>query len=202
MQYLLSETIGTRLPQPFFVMKTKKLKFLFITITMAFAAIFLYNGFKKVSKSENIHTKGNLGIKDSTLNLSKNSTPRRDSIVAFALNFLGKPYVAAGCSEKGFDCSGFVYFVFKHFNIIVPRSSSQYKNFGKEIPIDSVKKGDVLVFLSPTRNEIGHLGIVTNPNGMESDFIHASSGGEMKVIPTSLKKAVYTRRFVKAVSVL
>ncbi|MFV8269884.1 NlpC/P60 family protein [Flavobacterium sp. GT2N3] len=67
----------------------------------------------------------------------------------------------------------------------VPRSSSQSNNFGKEIPIADVKKGDVLLFLSPTRNVIGHIGIVPNPKGMDSDFIHSTSGREMKVIITS-----------------
>jgi len=126
----------------------------------------------------------------------------RDSIVTFGIELLGTPYVAGACSKSGFDCSGLVYFVFRHFNIQVPRSSSQFGNFGKEIPVDSVKKGDILVFLSPTRKVIGHLGIVTNPKGMESDFIHASSGPEMKVIITSLKQERYKRRFVKAVDVL
>ena len=46
------------------------------------------------------------------------------------------------------------------------------------------------------------MGIVTNPKGMESDFIHSTSGREMKVVITSLKKPGYTRRFVKAIRVL
>lgn len=126
----------------------------------------------------------------------------RDSIVSFGSGLLGTPYVEAGCSRDGFDCSGFVYFVFRHFKIEVPRSSSQFENFGQEIDIDNVRKGDILLFLSPTRNVIGHLGIVSNPNGMESDFIHSTSGREMKVVITSLKKPGYTRRFVKAIRVL
>jgi len=125
-----------------------------------------------------------------------------DKIANYGIGLLGTPYVAAGCSKNGFDCSGFVYFVFNHFKIKVPRSSSEFKNFGKEIPIGSVKKGDIFLFLSPTRNVIGHLGIVTNPKGMESDFIHSTSGREMKVVITSLKKPGYTRRFVKAIRVL
>ncbi|MFV8442416.1 C40 family peptidase [Flavobacterium sp. LB2P44] len=125
-----------------------------------------------------------------------------EKIVNFGMGLLGTPYVAAGCSKNGFDCSGFVYFVFNHFKIQVPRSSSEFKNFGKEIPIANVKKGDLLLFLSPTRNVIGHIGIVSNPNGMDSDFIHSSSGREMKVIITNLKKPGYTRRFVKAIRVL
>jgi hypothetical protein len=126
----------------------------------------------------------------------------RDSIVNFGITLLNTPYVYGACSKDGFDCSGFVYFVFKHFKIQIPRSSSQFENFGKEIPIDSVRKGDILVFLSPTRNAIGHLGIVTNPKGIESEFIHASSGKEMKVIITTLKKEAYKHRFVKALNVL
>lgn len=125
-----------------------------------------------------------------------------NKIVNFGMGLLGTPYIAAGCSKNGFDCSGFVFYVFNNFKIKVPRSSSQFKNFGKEIPIADVKKGDILLFLSPTRNVIGHIGIVSNPKGMDSDFIHSSSGREMKVIITSLKKPGYTRRFVKAIRVL
>jgi cell wall-associated NlpC family hydrolase len=141
-------------------------------------------------------------VKDTVIHPIENNVPLGDKIVSFGMGLLGTPYVTAGSSKKGFDCSGFVYFVFNHFKIQVPRSSSEFKNFGKEIPIASVKKGDILLFLSPTRNVIGHIGIVTNPNGMESDFIHSSSGREMKVIVTSLKKPGYTRRFVKAIRVL
>jgi len=126
----------------------------------------------------------------------------RDSIVNFGMKFLNTPYVYGASRKDGFDCSGFVHFVFQHFKIQVPRSSSQFKNFGKEIPIDSVRKGDVLVFLSPTSNAVGHVGIITNSMGNESDFIHASSGNDMKVIISSLKQAGYKRRFVKALSVL
>jgi len=135
-------------------------------------------------------------------NSNKISASLRDSIVAFGMKLLGTPYVSGGCSKNGFDCSGFVFFVFRNFNIPVPRSSSQFSNFGKEIPIDSIRRGDILVFLSPTRNVIGHLGIVTNAKGKESEFIHASSGYEMKVILTSLKQERYSRRFVKAVDVI
>lgn len=139
---------------------------------------------------------------DETIVQNPLNTSIEDSVVSFGMNLLGTPYVEGGSNKGGFDCSGFVYYVFKHFKIQVPRSSSQFKDFGKEIPIESVRKGDILVFLSPTRNVIGHVGIVTNPKGNESEFIHASSGNEMKVIVTSLKKQGYTRRFVKAVRVL
>jgi cell wall-associated NlpC family hydrolase len=55
-------------------------------------------------------------------NLASHPTIPKDSIVNYGMKFLGTPYVTAGCSKEGFDCSGFVYFVFQHFNIKVPRS--------------------------------------------------------------------------------
>ena len=141
-------------------------------------------------------------IKDTLILPFQEDLSLSEKIMSFGMQLLGTPYVSAGTSKKGFDCSGFVYYVFNHFKIQVPRSSSQFKNFGIEISIADVKKGDILLFLSPTRNVIGHIGIVSNPKGMESDFIHSSSGREMKVIITSLKKPGYTRRFVKAIRVL
>jgi len=129
-------------------------------------------------------------------------TSQKDSIVNYGMLFLGTPYTSGGCSKDGFDCSGFVYFVFQHFKIDVPRSSIEFAHFGREIAIEKVQKADILVFLSPTRNEIGHIGIVTNPKGRQSDFMHATSGKDMKVVVTSLSNKGYTQRFVKAVSVI
>ncbi|MGY5847398.1 C40 family peptidase [Salegentibacter sp. HM20] len=126
----------------------------------------------------------------------------RDSLVDFSEDLLGTPYVTAGNGIEGFDCSGYVYYVYQYFDIEVPRSTSGYEDFGQEIPIAEVEKGDLLLFLSPTRNAIGHIGIVTKANGTASEFIHASSGNSMEVITTSLSSPTYIRRFVKAVRVL
>lgn len=161
--------------------------------------VFAYGSFKSAVKMSD---KNEDFVKDAQINSGKMNVSKRDSIVSFATELLGTPYVVAASGRDGFDCSGFVYFVFKHHKIQVPRSSAGFSNFGKEISIENVKKGDILVFLSPTRNSIGHVGIVTNPKGKESDFIHASSGREMKVIITSLKQEGYALRFVKAVDAL
>ena len=184
-------------------MTSKNLNFLkfrtFIALSLLVLGNVAYGSLKtnafSLQKNETI-------FMDGLIHPSENNVSLRDKIVSYGMGLLGTPYVTAGHSKKGFDCSGFVYFVFNYFEIKVPRSSSQFKNFGKEIPISDVRKGDVLLFLSPTRNAIGHLGIVTNPKGMESDFIHSFSGCEMKVIVTSLKKPGYLRRFVKAIRIL
>src|ERR1043165_3237469 len=55
-------------------------------------------------------------------------------IVDFAQTLLGTPYQYASIDPAiGFDCSGFVTYVFTHFNIIVPRSSIDFTNVGKEV---------------------------------------------------------------------
>ena len=153
-------------------------------------------------ESDKLSISTDLIVNNTATNSIKNNPTLRDSIIEYGMEFLGTPYVAGGCSKDGFDCSGYVYFVFQHFKIQVPRSSIQFKNFGKEVPIENIKKGDILLFLSPTRNVIGHLGIITNPNGKDSEFIHSTSGRDMKVVISSLKTKGYADRFVKAVNVL
>lgn len=140
--------------------------------------------------------------REPTFSSGKPETTLRDSLVEYGMEFLGTPYITAGNGVEGFDCSGYVYFVFQHFDIEVPRSTSNYENFGEEIPLESVEKGDLLLFLSPTRNAIGHIGIVSDAKGADSEFVHASSGNSMKVIITSLANETYTRRFVKAIRIL
>ena len=126
----------------------------------------------------------------------------RDSVEEVGRKLLGIPYVYGGSTKRGFDCSGFVSYVFGQVDVKVPRTSTQFGSFGREVSIDSVKKGDVLIFKSPSRDAIGHVGIVTEAKGMESVFIHASSGSARKVVLSSLAQEGYRKRFIKAVNVL
>ncbi|MXO05120.1 C40 family peptidase [Flavobacterium sp. HBTb2-11-1] len=128
----------------------------------------------------------------------------RDSIIHYAKQYLGTPYVYASSNpKKGFDCSGFVSYVFKNFGLTLPRSSSGYKNIGKALKPEEFKVGDVLVFYGyKNRNVVGHLGIICEANGMQSKFIHASSGKAQQVTITALDTEHYTKRFYKCVDVL
>lgn len=172
-------------------------KYVFIALLVFLGGYIIYD------KPEVIKAQNQSSVQDTTLTSVQTANNRlKDSIVDYAIELLGTPYATAGSGKEGFDCSGFVNFVFQHFKIIVPRSSSAFEDFGREIPIKNVQKGDLLLFLSPTRNAIGHIGIVSNANGRESEFIHATSGREMKVIITNLSNEGYTRRFVKAIRIL
>ena len=131
-------------------------------------------------------------------------TEIRENIVAFAMNYLETPYKYASIDpEKGFDCSGFVHFVYKNFDINLPHSSKAFKSVGTEIKPEDFKIGDVLVFYGyRNTTQIGHVGIICEANGMNSKFIHSSSGKVKGVIISELNSAMYSKRFYKCVDVL
>jgi cell wall-associated NlpC family hydrolase len=135
-----------------------------------------------------------------------NKTPgvNRTDLIAFAKNYLGTPYLRAGTDpKKGFDCSGFVSFVYKHFNLVLPRSSRDYKALGKALNPKDFKVGDVLVFYGfRDKGHIGHVGIVCEADGMKTRFIHASSGRAHCVTISNLDSEGYRRRFYKCVDVI
>ena len=125
-------------------------------------------------------------------------------IMDFAKSLLGVRYKYASSSpERGFDCSGFVSYVFKNFGKDLPRSSGSYKNLGTALEPEDFKVGDILVFYGyQDKSIIGHLGIICEANGMKSKFIHASSGKVNSVTITALDTEHYTNRFYKCIDVL
>ncbi len=129
-----------------------------------------------------------------------------DSLLSFCKKQLGTNYKYASCTpNSGFDCSGFVYYVFSHFKINVPRSSSEFTSVGKTIHPDSCKVGDVIVFTgtdAKNRNP-GHVGIVISKLGEELQFIHSSSNKKHSGVKISSYKEspYYEKRFLKIVRV-
>ena len=163
------------------------LYFLFISVILCFSF---------TCKKEN--TSKTISIKETKDKIE------RDSIIAYAQQYMGTPYLYAGNDpSKGFDCSGFVSYVFKNFDISLPRSSSGYKNIGEKLIPENFKVGDILVFYGyKDKTVIGHLGIICEANGMESKFIHASSGKAGSVTISELDSEHYSKRFYKCINVL
>ena len=146
----------------------------------------------------------NLETPKPTVKTEISKTSDRDKLIAYAKEYLGINYkYASNNPKKGFDCSGFVNYVFKHFDIEVPRSSGQFKNIGKTVKPEAFQKGDILVFHGyKDTKSIGHVGIICEADGMNSKFIHASSGKEYAVTISDLNSKMYTKRFYKCVSIL
>lgn len=69
------------------------------------------------------------------------------SVVSYAMQFVGNPYVWGGNSlTNGVDCSGFVHEVYAHFGISTPRYSRAFKSVGQAVSFDNIQPGDVVVY--------------------------------------------------------
>ena len=126
----------------------------------------------------------------------------RQELVRFAKTLMGTPYKYASTDPSiGFDCSGFITFVFNHFHWEVPRSSVDFTNFGKQINLKDAREGDLILFTGTNDSIriVGHMGIVTE-NSDTLKFIHSTSGRAYGVTISNLEKR-YKKRFVKVISI-
>jgi lipoprotein Spr len=131
-------------------------------------------------------------------------TPPSIQLIKFAQTLIGIPYrYASSNPDKGFDCSGFVRYVFDNFGFTTPRSSGEYVKAGKPVSLANAKVGDVLIFTgsNPKIRKVGHVGIVYAVDGDHIKFIHSSSGKAKGVTITEMN-AYYKSRFLKAVSII
>lgn len=118
-----------------------------------------------------------------------------DNVVDFALQFEGYDYAYGGKSpESGFDCSGFVYYVYKQFGYtLYPGADNQWDSLSDTvIPRDRLVPGDLVFFSSDgTPGGITHVGLYIGDGKM----IHASTPST-GVIITDLSEPYYVRRYL------
>jgi cell wall-associated NlpC family hydrolase len=120
-------------------------------------------------------------------------------ILDFAKTLIGTRYQYGSTDPAvGFDCSGFITYVFNHFNIRVPRSSIDFTQVGRTVPLDSAKAGDLVLFTGTdsTERHIGHMGIIIGQENGEVQFIHSTSGKQFGVTITPLSR-YYLGRFIR-----
>ncbi len=122
-------------------------------------------------------------------------------LVNFSKTLLGVPYRYGSVKkENGFDCSGFVNYVFNHFNIKVPRTTVEFTNAGTEVTINESKPGDLILFTGSDAKSgvVGHMGIIIKNKKPDFNFIHAASGAGVII---SEMNAYFVPRFVKVIRV-
>ena len=144
-----------------------------------------------------------ISVKDSMPGTIVTGKITRDSIVNFAQTLIGTPYLYASIDpQKGFDCSGFITYVFNHYKINVPRSSYDFDNVGTTISLAESKKGDIILFTGTDSSEkkIGHIGIILSNDTGNLQFIHSTSGKAYGVTVTPFND-YYKGRFMKVVRV-
>ncbi len=106
-------------------------------------------------------------------------------IVSYAKNFIGVPYVWGGSSPSGFDCSGFVQYVYRHFGISLPRTTYSQVAMGRSVSRSELQPGDLVFFRSA-----GHVGIYV---GNET-YIHAPQTGRTISIDNMSGRSLYAAR--------
>jgi cell wall-associated NlpC family hydrolase len=130
-----------------------------------------------------------------------NTSP--DEVVTYAKTLVGTPYKYASTDpEVGFDCSGFITYVFNHFNITVPRPSVDYTDIDRPVDISDAEKGDLILFTGTDSadREVGHMGIVVSGSDDGISFIHSTSGKANGVTITPLNE-YYQGRLVKVIRI-
>ena len=132
---------------------------------------------------------------------TKGTSPK--AVIDFAQTLIGIPYRYASSNPKeGFDCSGFITYVFNHFDIAVPRSSKDFAEVGETVSKEDAKPGDLILFTGtrPSDRTIGHMGIVSFNSPDTLLFIHSTSGKLNSVTVTPFNE-YYQSRFVKIIRV-
>jgi len=171
-------------------------------IFIIFLGIFLFNTIL-------IHEKESQGFSlSNTLNEAKgkeeinqtkevNSTKKAfdkslvDKIILFAKSKIGNPYIYADTGPDSFDCSGFVYYLFKEQNISISRTSLEQSKEGNPISREEIQRGDRIFFDTSHKGHVNHVGIYLG----EGKFIHASSG-KAKGVTISDLNAWYKDKFL------
>lgn len=110
-------------------------------------------------------------------------------------NLLGIDYKYGGTTTKGFDCSGFVGYVFDKFKIDLPRTSSSMYAEGDKVKREDLRPGD-LVFFNTSGKGVSHVGIYVGNN----KFAHASTSKGTRI--DSLGMDYYNDRYVGAKRIL
>ncbi|MCT8137951.1 peptidoglycan-binding protein [Anaerobacillus sp. CMMVII] len=99
---------------------------------------------------------------------TKKAPASSNNVIDYAKNFIGTPYVWGGTTPSGFDCSGFLMYVYKNQGVKIPRTVADIWSYGKSV--DSLQVGD-LVFFETYKKGPSHAGIYLG----NQQFIHAGS---------------------------
>jgi cell wall-associated NlpC family hydrolase len=134
--------------------------------------------------------------KDSTFVPYQNSQ-QVDNIINYAKKFLGTPYRYSGTTPSGFDCSGFISYIFGNFGFSLTRSSYGMAEYGKTVKLDEIRPGDLMFFKgsSTKSTRVGHVAMVVEVTPDAIKFIHSSTSRGV-VIDNFKTSKYYIPRYV------
>ncbi len=111
-----------------------------------------------------------------TIDTIKKPKPTNSQFVSNGEKFMGVPYVFGGTTPSGFDCSGFLQYVFKQFGINIPRLADEQYLLGEAVRTSQLSVGD-LVFFSTYLPGASHCGFYVG----DGKFLHTSSSRGVRV---------------------
>jgi cell wall-associated NlpC family hydrolase len=117
---------------------------------------------------------------------------RYGSVVGIAMQYLGVPYAWGGASPSGFDCSGFVMYVYAQVGVSLPHNAAAQYGYGVAVPSDQLQPGDLVFF-----DGLGHVGIYIGGG----QFVHSPNSGDVVKI-SSLGDSWYASTYVGARRIL
>jgi cell wall-associated NlpC family hydrolase len=168
------------------LMRKKIFVFLMIIIQMSWAA--LSQEFEVIFDEDPIETSGDplTDIKD----IPTATDTIRLRIIEKAKEYIGVDYKYGRAGEDGFDCSGYVQYIYDRVGFTIPRSSFEQFTASKPLEVINARPGD-LVFFVTRGNRISHVGIYLGDN----TFIHSPSRGK-KVCVESLDSGFFKKHLV------
>jgi peptidoglycan DL-endopeptidase CwlO len=108
-------------------------------------------------------------------------------VVGIAMQYLGTPYVYGGASPSGFDCSGFIMYVYAQVGVSLPHNAAAQYGYGTPVDRSQLQPGDLVFF-----NGLGHAGIYVGGGS----FIHSPHTGD--VVKISSMSGWYASTYVGA----
>ena len=145
----------------------------------------------RLSARPPVSNAGGLGVAASTPEASVAPPSRYGGVVGIAMQYLGVPYRWGGASPSGFDCSGFIMYVYAQVGVSLPHYTGAQYSMGVPVSRGDLQPGDLVFF-----NGLGHAGIYIGGNQM----VHAPHTGD--VVKVSSLSGWYASTYVGARRIL
>jgi cell wall-associated NlpC family hydrolase len=123
--------------------------------------------------------------------------PEGEQVVGLATQYVGARYIFGGASPSGFDCTGFVMWVYDQFGVSLPHNEAGQLNSGPRVSPEDLRPGDVVVFANTYRAGLSHAGIYVG----DGQFVHAADERH-GVVVSNLWDSYWGPRFVGATRTL